>query len=101
MISIDREMKAKETITGNSNYYYCQASLNSDGNITLRNYDLQNKDSDEIIILSAKVLNSLALVKVIVICSCSNKELVKLENKALLWLFGILNFLCPSPCLMM
>ena len=51
---IDREMKVKETITGNSNYYYCQASLNSDGNITLRNYDLQNKDSDEIIILSAK-----------------------------------------------
>ena len=52
---VNREMKAKETITGNSNYYsYCQASLNSDGNITLRNYDIRDKASDEIIILSAK-----------------------------------------------
>ena len=31
---------------------YCQASFNSDGNITLRNYDRANKDKDEIIILS-------------------------------------------------
>lgn len=31
---------------------YCQASFNSDGNITLRNYDRSNKDKDEIIILS-------------------------------------------------
>ena len=31
---------------------YCQASFNSDGNITLRNYDRANKNSDEIIILS-------------------------------------------------
>ena len=31
---------------------YCQASFNSDGNITLRNYDRSNKNNDEIIILS-------------------------------------------------
>ena len=31
---------------------YCQASLNSDGNITLRNYDRADKNKDEIIILS-------------------------------------------------
>ena len=31
---------------------YCQASFNSDGNITLRNYDRSNKNRDEIIILS-------------------------------------------------
>jgi len=31
---------------------YCQASFNSDGVITLRNYDRSNKDKDEIIILS-------------------------------------------------
>lgn len=31
---------------------YCQASFNSDGNITLRNYDRSNKNKDEIIILS-------------------------------------------------
>ena len=31
---------------------YCQASFNSDGNVTLRNYDRSNKNIDEIIILS-------------------------------------------------
>lgn len=31
---------------------YCQASFNSDGNVTLRNYDRSNKNKDEIIILS-------------------------------------------------
>ena len=31
---------------------HCQASFNSEGNITLRNYDRSNKDKDEIIILS-------------------------------------------------
>ena len=31
---------------------YCQASFNSDGNVTLRNYDRSNKNRDEIIILS-------------------------------------------------
>jgi hypothetical protein len=30
----------------------CQASFNSDGSITLRNYDNGNKNNDEIIILS-------------------------------------------------
>ena len=52
---IDREMTVKETITDKSNNsLYCQASFNSDGNITLRNYDIHNKNSDEIIILSAE-----------------------------------------------
>ena len=52
---IDREMTVKATITDKSNtMMYCQASFNSDGNITLRNYDIHNKNSDEIIILSAE-----------------------------------------------
>lgn len=52
---IDREMISKESITEKSNTFcYCQASLNSDGNITLRNYNIRNKNSDEIIILSAE-----------------------------------------------
>ena len=52
---IDREMVVKESITDKSNTLcYCQASFNSDGNITLRNYDIRNKNSDEIIILSAE-----------------------------------------------
>ena len=50
---IEREMTVKTTITDKSNNsLYCQASFNSDGVITLRNYDIHNKNSDEIIILS-------------------------------------------------
>lgn len=55
---IKREMtKTAEPIkTGNDDIDtylpYCQASFNSDGNITLRNYDRANKNKDEIIILS-------------------------------------------------
>ena len=55
---IKREMtKPAENIEiGNDNkdiyLPYCQASFNSDGNVTLRNYDRSNKNKDEIIILS-------------------------------------------------
>lgn len=57
MIIIKRKMVvAERTTTANDNINeylpYCQASFNSDGNITLRNYDRSNKDKDEIIILS-------------------------------------------------
>ena len=38
---------------------YCQASFNSNGNITLRNYDRANKNDDEIIILSNSETNAL------------------------------------------
>lgn len=38
---------------------YCQASFNSDGNITLRNYDRSNKNDDEIVILSNSETNAL------------------------------------------
>lgn len=56
---IKRKMVADEKIaTANDNIDeylpYCQASFNSDGNITLRNYDRSNKDKDEIIILSKR-----------------------------------------------
>ena len=55
---IKRQMatQTEQMIIGNDdiNTYlpYCQASFNSDGNITLRNYDRSNKNKDEIIILS-------------------------------------------------
>ena len=54
---IKRKMVVEEQITTaehNIDEYFphCQASFNSDGNITLRNYDRSNKNSDEIIILS-------------------------------------------------
>lgn len=57
MILIKRNMNTEEiskTANDNINDYlpYCQASFNSDGNITLRNYDRSNKNKDEIIILS-------------------------------------------------
>ena len=50
---IKREMTATDTYAG-MGYYNCksQASLNSDGNITLRNYNSDDKNDDEIIILS-------------------------------------------------
>lgn len=41
---------------------YCQASFNSDGNITLRNYDRSNKEKDEIIILSNSETEALFLL---------------------------------------
>ena len=50
---IDREMKVVESVTDKSNYSLtCQASFNSDGVLTLRNYNIEDKNSDEIIILS-------------------------------------------------
>ncbi len=53
MILINREINSKEITTEKGkNFNNCQASLNSDGNITLRNFDSRNKNSDEIIVLS-------------------------------------------------
>ena len=46
---IKRELKSTESTTEID--YYSQASFNSNGNITLRNYTT-DKDKDEIIILS-------------------------------------------------
>lgn len=53
MIKIEREMKAKTIVkeTRIIGLEY-QASLNSDGCITLRAYNPNDRDSDEIIILS-------------------------------------------------
>ena len=52
---INREMKSDVITTEKSQHsLYCQASFNSDGAITLRNYDIEDRDSDEIIILSAE-----------------------------------------------
>lgn len=64
MIAIKRNMEANEAIkTANSGIDeylpYCQASFNSDGLITLRNYDRSNKNKDEIIILSESETNVL------------------------------------------
>lgn len=52
---IDREMTATETTTTKGETsLYCQASFNSQGYITLRNYNIEDKNSDEIIILSGE-----------------------------------------------
>ena len=59
---IDREMKANESITDKSNNSLsCQASFNSDGVLTLRNYNRWDKNSDEIIIFSRE--ETLAIVE--------------------------------------
>lgn len=57
MLRIKRNMtviECEKTASNNIDVYlpHCQASFNSDGNITLRNYDNSNKNNDEIIILS-------------------------------------------------
>lgn len=59
---IDREMKAVESITDKSNNSLnSQASFNSDGVLTLRNYNRWDKNSDEIIIFSRE--ETLAIVE--------------------------------------
>lgn len=50
---IEREMQIKEQTTVDR-YCNCQASFNSHGCITIRNYNLYDKKSDEIICLSDK-----------------------------------------------
>ena len=57
MIQIKRDMTATTKVKSaahNIDEYlpHCQASFNSDGAITLRNYDRSNPNKDEIIILS-------------------------------------------------
>jgi hypothetical protein len=48
-------MTTKVTTTEKGQHsLFCQASFNSDGNITLRNYNLPDKSEDEIIVLSAE-----------------------------------------------
>ena len=64
MVVIKRNMGINEPIkTANDNIDeylpHCQASFNSDGNITLRNYDRSDKNKDEIIILSNSETNAL------------------------------------------
>lgn len=55
MMLIDREIQSNIATTDKSQTaLYCQASFNSDSCITLRNYNIENKNSDEIIILSAE-----------------------------------------------
>ena len=67
MIRIKRNMAVTEcekTANNNIDEYlpHCQASFNSDGNITLRNYDRSNKNNDEIIILSNSETEALFLL---------------------------------------
>lgn len=50
---INRKMESN-AITTDESHLICQASFNSDGVITLRNYNFQDRNSDEIIILSER-----------------------------------------------
>lgn len=80
MIVLKRNMNAEERIeTANDNIGeylpHCQASFNSDGNITLRNYDRGNKIKDEIIILSASETNALFALFTRIGEKCKNYDL--------------------------
>lgn len=57
---INREMKAEIEHDSNGSLS-CQASFNSDGCITLRNYNRHQKDKDEIIILNGD--ETVAIIK--------------------------------------
>lgn len=50
MIKIKREMQKTETTE--TNYNKTQVAFNSDGCLTVRKYDIYDKDKDEIIIFS-------------------------------------------------
>lgn len=50
MIKIKREMQKTETTE--TNYNETQVAFNSDGCLTVRKYDIYDKDKDEIIIFS-------------------------------------------------
>lgn len=55
MVILERKMEAAKIDNDRKNFCSCQASLNSDGRITLRNYGVygeRDSDNDEIIILS-------------------------------------------------
>lgn len=52
MIIINRKMQAIEQNTGENYDQRSQASINSDGRITIRNYSASDRDHDEIMILS-------------------------------------------------
>lgn len=57
MVVLKREMNITESYKSQQCYDYnceCQASINSNGMITLRIYDTENREKDEIVVLSKK-----------------------------------------------
>ena len=75
MITIKREMQTKEVIHSKE-YYSCKASLNSDGVITLRNYDESDRSNDEIRVLSRKETQAIfALMRTIKNSGASNTDI--------------------------
>ena len=59
MVKLNRIMTTEKVTSSSEFFTDCQAAFNSDGNITLRNYDREDKDKDEIIILSNKETHAL------------------------------------------
>lgn len=53
MIKLKRQMVVEESVKSADMLYYSQASINSNGCLTIRNYN-DDKNQDEIIILSNK-----------------------------------------------
>lgn len=53
MTKINRIMSTKDVTFTSDFWADCEASFNSNGNITLRNYNSYDKDKDEIIILTS------------------------------------------------
>lgn len=52
MIKINRNITSDKVTSTSKSFKTCQASINSEGNIVLRNYSYNDNDTDEILILS-------------------------------------------------
>ena len=59
MVKIKRNMSIETNKNEGKYFSSCQANLNSEGNIILRNYDFINKNNDEILILSKEETNAI------------------------------------------
>ncbi len=72
---IKRKMTSEITETNGEYCWSCQASLNSDGGITLRNYDPNDRDKDEIIVLSDKETQAIFTLMHTIKIKCSAPDL--------------------------
>lgn len=72
---IKRTMTSEITQTNDEYSMSCQASLNSDGGITLRNYYPHDRDRDEILILSDRETQAIFELMRKIKTKCSTPDL--------------------------
>lgn len=78
MVILERKMEATKIDNDSKNFCSCQASLNSDGRITLRNYGVygeRDNNNDEIIILSTAETQAIFGLMRIIRANCKDTDL--------------------------